>query len=242
MLDLIRTLSEDALAAATPVDATKSFYRALSSQGATYLQTRAYQRPHGLLTSKNHWEAGGFIARHARPDWVGSEAHNFICFTHNPLLEAIRRGLTRYRFSDFAPHDRREHAIYWDAMGEGDIAEALCVTAYGHDRRIASLHIGFDRRKFADDEANAIQIAGMMLAEKLVSTALVGPTTVSRPKLSPRERDALNYVAEGKTDWEIGMIFGVSETTARFHVDNARRKLGGVNRTHAVARFLASDR
>ena len=48
-------------------------------------------------------------------------------------------------------------------------------------------------------------------------------------------------MAEGKTDWEIGTIMGVSEATARFHVDNARRKLGAVNRAQAVACYVAAN-
>lgn len=60
------------------------------------------------------------------------------------------------------------------------------------------------------------------------------------PRLTSRERDALTWVAEGKSDWEIGVILGLSETTVRFHVDNARRKLGAVNRIHAVAKLLAA--
>ncbi|WP_397417835.1 LuxR C-terminal-related transcriptional regulator [Phenylobacterium sp.] len=60
----------------------------------------------------------------------------------------------------------------------------------------------------------------------------------TEPRLTARERGVLTWVAEGKSDWEIGMILGLSETTVRFHVDNARRKLGAANRTHAVARFL----
>ncbi len=34
------------------------------------------------------------------------------------------------------------------------------------------------------------------------------------------------------------MILGVSEATARFHVDNGRRKLGAVTRAQAVARMV----
>ena len=36
----------------------------------------------------------------------------------------------------------------------------------------------------------------------------------------------------------VAVILGVSEATARFHVDNARRKLGAVNRAQAVARLI----
>ena len=49
---------------------------------------------------------------------------------------------------------------------------------------------------------------------------------------------AAALVADGKTDWEISVILGVSEATARFHVDNGRRKLGAVTRAQAVARLV----
>ena len=61
-------------------------------------------------------------------------------------------------------------------------------------------------------------------------------------RLTARERDALSCGAEGKSDWEIAAILGLSETTVRFHVDNARRKLGAVNRAQAVARLLLGAR
>lgn len=61
-------------------------------------------------------------------------------------------------------------------------------------------------------------------------------------RLTARERDALSWVAEGKSDWEIAVILGLSETTVRYHVDNARRKLGAVNRAQAVARLLRGRR
>ncbi|MEW5686146.1 MAG: helix-turn-helix domain-containing protein [Pseudomonadota bacterium] len=71
------------------------------------------------------------------------------------------------------------------------------------------------------------------------ATALAVSSPQAAPtRLTPREQDALSWVAEGKSDWEISVILGLSEATVRFHVDNARRKLGAVNRAHAVARLL----
>jgi LuxR family transcriptional activator of bioluminescence operon len=56
--------------------------------------------------------------------------------------------------------------------------------------------------------------------------------------LSPRERECLLWVAEGKTSWEIGLILATSERTVNFHLRNASVKLGVSNRQHAVARAL----
>ncbi len=230
-------LVEPALAAPTAGQASALFHGAMERLGATYLQTRLYRRPAGLLTSESHWDAGGFIARYARPGWIGSAGFDHICFVQNPLLDAIRQGRTRYRFSDFAPHGERRFAPYWDAFGEAGIHDALCATAYGPDRRIASLHLGFDG-DVDGDMAAAVQLAGMALAERML--ALEPPSAAPPPPvLTRREHDAIAFVAEGKTDWEIAAILGVAEATARFHVDNARRKLDATNRAHAVARFLA---
>jgi LuxR family quorum sensing-dependent transcriptional regulator len=43
-----------------------------------------------------------------------------------------------------------------------------------------------------------------------------------------------------ESDWEISVILGVSEATARRPVDNPRRKLGAVNRAQAEARMAAA--
>ena len=57
--------------------------------------------------------------------------------------------------------------------------------------------------------------------------------------LTERELEVLRLVAAGKSEPELAAILGVSPYTARFHFDNARRKLDAVNRPHAVARLIA---
>ena len=52
--------------------------------------------------------------------------------------------------------------------------------------------------------------------------------------LTPRERECLQWVARGKTDFEIGIILGISARTARFHIENSKRKLGVASRVQAV--------
>ncbi|MEQ1510439.1 MAG: helix-turn-helix transcriptional regulator, partial [Sphingopyxis sp.] len=79
-------------------------------------------------------------------------------------------------------------------------------------------------------------LAGLMLTEHLLS---LSPEIAADPvRLTRRERDCLAFVAEGKTDWDISVILGLSSTTVRFHIDNARRKLGAVTRAHAVAKMV----
>lgn len=236
MLSQIMSHAEAAFASRTPEEASLNFFAALEGLGASYLQTRLYRRPSTTLTSASHWAAGGFITRVAPDAWPGSPAFDYVCLECNPLLTAIRESQTRYRFSDFAPRQDRSFDTYWDAMNEANIHDALCATSYAADGVIASLHLGFQDRDFEPEESFAIQMAGLVLTERLISLATPPPATPSR--LSARERDCLALAAEGKTNWEISVILGISEATVRFHIDNARRKLGAVNRAQAVARLV----
>ena len=53
--------------------------------------------------------------------------------------------------------------------------------------------------------------------------------------LSAREKEILFWLAEGKSNWDVSVILGISERTIRFHIKNVMKKLNAVNRTHAVA-------
>jgi len=55
------------------------------------------------------------------------------------------------------------------------------------------------------------------------------------PPLTGRELDALRWIANGKTAWEVGRIMGIAEPTVVYHLSNAMRKLGVSNRPQAVA-------
>lgn len=228
-------LADDVFTATTPEEASRRFFKAASRLGATYLQTRLYRRPVARLTSASHWAAGGFIARISPGHWPGSAAFNYVCFECNPLLSAIRENRTRYRFSDFARHGDPAYSAYWDALGEADIADALCATSYGGRGVITSLHLGFGERRIDADTARAVQMAGLILTERLMEFS--GGLEDDTPALSDRERDCLAFLADGRRDQEIADLLGITETTVRFHIDKARRKLGARNRTQAIARL-----
>lgn len=237
MLSRLMPRAEEIFRASTAEEASFRFFAAVEPLGASYLQTRVYRRPAAPLTSATHFAAGGVVTRIAPPKWPGSAAFKYICFDCNPLLAAIREGRTRYRFSDFAPRGERRFGRYWEALSEARIGDALCATSYGGEGKIASLHLGFPTPDIPSGEAVEFQLFGLLLTERLIG--LADPGGEPPVRLSERERDSLALVADGKTDWEISVIMAISESTARFHVDNARRKLGAVNRAQAVARLVS---
>jgi LuxR family quorum sensing-dependent transcriptional regulator len=54
-------------------------------------------------------------------------------------------------------------------------------------------------------------------------------------KLTLREIDILHYIAAGKTNWEIGMVLGITENTVKKTLQKILAKYQTSSRTHAVA-------
>lgn len=60
-------------------------------------------------------------------------------------------------------------------------------------------------------------------------------------RVTPREIDCLLWAAEGKSDWDIATILGISRFTVLKHIRSARDKLDAANRTHAVVKAIRQD-
>ncbi len=60
-----------------------------------------------------------------------------------------------------------------------------------------------------------------------------------RHALTQRERQILNWVSIGKTNWEISRIIDVSENTVKNHVQSIYKKLGVKNRTQAAGKAVS---
>lgn len=59
-----------------------------------------------------------------------------------------------------------------------------------------------------------------------------------RPKLTPREIEALKWTMAGKTAWEVGQVLSISERTVVMHLQNAMHKLDAPNKHQAVIKAL----
>jgi DNA-binding CsgD family transcriptional regulator len=155
-------------------------------------------------------------------------------------------------------HCRRQSVpIIWDQdtyveSGVGELWEHQA--HYGYRTGIAmALHLpegkhfllGVDRESPLPDDTEELQrlVADLQLfAVHAQDSAmrLLLPTTQQpdRPKLTPRELEALRWTMEGKTAWEAGVLLGISERTVVFHVNNAMHKLGCINKQQAVLKAL----
>lgn len=90
-----------------------------------------------------------------------------------------------------------------------------------------------DRHAASEMELMSLQFHAMLIYDRL--TVLTDRTETRKGgELSPRELECLRWIAKGKTSSEIGIILGLSENTINNYIVNACRKMGAVNRIHAV--------
>lgn len=66
-----------------------------------------------------------------------------------------------------------------------------------------------------------------------------GRTPEQAQMLSPREVDAMTFLAMGYSRAQVAATLSISEHTLRVYIESARFKLGALNTTHAVARALS---
>ena len=52
--------------------------------------------------------------------------------------------------------------------------------------------------------------------------------------LTPRETQILEWIASGKSDWQIGKILAISKKTVNYHAENLKRKFGVSTRIQVV--------
>jgi DNA-binding NarL/FixJ family response regulator len=122
--------------------------------------------------------------------------------------------------------------------------DVIAVTSFIEEARIrAALEAGATGYLLKDADASDVvdairaAVAGEVRLDPAVAAALVlslrTPPSTSE-SLTPREREVITLVAEGRTNREIGKRLGVAERTARTHVSNILAKLGLASRTQAA--------
>jgi LuxR family quorum sensing-dependent transcriptional regulator len=74
----------------------------------------------------------------------------------------------------------------------------------------------------------------MERAKELYKLRDIGAVMLLCP-LSPRQRQMMSYVAEGKSDWDIAHILRLAQSTVNEHIEKAKDALGVRTRAQAVA-------
>ena len=164
---------------------------------------------------------------------------------HDPArAQAILRAGSIYWRRVFA-HVREldQRAFVAGARAQG-FKDGVTTPIHGPQGCVAIMMFAADHKlEFDGEDEEALSHVAMALHQRvrrLTAAALVNQPETA--KLTPREVECLQWVLEGKTNWEIGVLTGVTARTVQFHLSNCARKLGSYNRVQAaVAALIRGD-
>ena len=167
------------------------------------------------------------------------------------LVQLHRAGQARRRLHEvLALHESMQAAIVLLEVDDR-IAFASSAARELLDRYLGENGVGLpeavaswlrERRRAATGEPLRIEAGGRALVVDLVDSALLLEEQQHIPRLTPREREIMDLVAEGRTNAEIAERLWVSPVTVRKHLENVYAKLGVHTRTAAAALIAGRSR
>lgn len=224
MLDIVERID----AATTVAEAAHALMTGLAPLGA--LSLAAHDVP---MVAKAMGGKAAAVASLTPTGYAGSAASKFLDI-NNPNPEAAKVLKRPFRWREASLPTRALYGAYWETLGAYGAIDGIAVPVYTPER-MTGVSMSFATSGWNPTERRAMEFACYAFVDKV---RILAPVPPDPPKLSQREKDCLSFVAEGKTDWEISVILGVSQHTSHQHVENARRKLGANTRAQAVARFV----
>ena len=155
----------------------------------------------------------------------------------NPVFRELRARTGSFVWSEIST-DQPDDLRWFRALEEFEMPNGMSIACHGPGGYLGWVSFTVERFDISPEDRRMISLAGLAFHDRARSLSGDLPFDGATGQISGRERDALAFVAEGKSDWEIGVILGVSQTTAHAHVENAKRKLGARSRAQAVARAV----
>jgi DNA-binding CsgD family transcriptional regulator len=158
----------------------------------------------------------------------------------DPIIARMKADPSPFRWADTyersSPAERRTMAL----LSELGHPDGLAVPIHGRHGVVAGVSIGTDKYELSPQDETTLHLASLYLHARMRALQFAGWSQPSRG-LTPRERECLEWVAAGKTDWEISQILSISEQTVHGYVQNAMTKLGARTRAQAVALAIQSS-
>lgn len=154
----------------------------------------------------------------------------------DPIVMAYMRKFQIQHFNDI----HRENKLrtgYWSLIRDFGMGEGYIHGVRNYERSQGSLFSFAGRRVLRNGRTEAIVNILVPHLHQTLARLIHGEHESRRPIaiLSPKEREVLKWMANGKSSWEISVLLGISRRTVKFHIENVMRKLDASTRAHAAA-------
>jgi LuxR family quorum-sensing system transcriptional regulator CciR len=167
-------------------------------------------------------------------------------FGDDPVLAACEKTAAAFLWSELPglmPMSARQADILKSAVSCG-LAEGFTVPVNVPGEFIGSCSFGLRTgRELPRNALPAAQYVGCFAFEaarriRRFELNLPGDAGADPRRLSQRQFDCLVLAAQGKSDWHIAQLLGISPDTVHQHIETAKRRYGVATRTQLVVRAL----
>jgi DNA-binding CsgD family transcriptional regulator len=124
---------------------------------------------------------------------------------------------------------------FFDEAAEVGIIKGMTVPIRLPESYPACVTVAAGKHDSIAEVRHTVHLLSMYFFEAVRRITVVG-LKHSGVSLSARETECLQWVAVGKSAWDISRLLGISESTVRFHFKNIRLKFGVSSITHAAVR------
>jgi DNA-binding CsgD family transcriptional regulator len=190
--------------------------------------------------------------------WVSADGEQYGCGTYPPdwVQHYVDKDYLRIDpvvigcFQRFHPVDwkrldwssRAARAFQLDAISNGIGNQGYSIPIRGPNGQFALFTLSHNCNDDEWAEFTKVNQRDLILIAHYFNRKALEMETGRKPEpakpLSPREVDALTYLAMGYGRGQVADMLSISEHTLRAYIESARFKLGALNTIHAVARAL----
>ena len=165
-------------------------------------------------------------------DWLNSYVGDGL-YVNDPILERSTRDLTPFTWAA-CPGKTRKTRQFIGMAADAGLAYGISASLVLGDGYHGAVSVCGDHS--ADEDHVLMSVYAMTSAMHALHVQNRAKETQNSTRLTQRELEVLRWMADGKTDWEIGGILSISENTVRFHTKHIFKKLQVNTRLHAAVK------
>lgn len=175
-----------------------------------------------------------------RPEWITHYAKKNL-HRIDPTIHISRRSIAPVDWQ-LLEHTAHFSSVFSQAPDFGVSDRGLTVPVRGPYGDVGLLSVTRDCtdaewQQLKKSNIGNLQVAAVHMHDNVIASDL-SMAALKRPTLSVREREILQWVAEGKSQQDIADILGISHRTVEVHLRSTRAKLAALTTAQAIGRAI----
>jgi LuxR family quorum sensing-dependent transcriptional regulator len=155
---------------------------------------------------------------------------------HDVVASSFRTRAASFRWSDLRIETAASKRVMQIASDDFSMKKGFAVPIFGLNGYEAGLSLAGPDLDDSNEANAAVELIAIYAFNQLTKLKNCGPRV--RPVLRPREREVMEWVAAGKTTWDISAILHISSDTVNKTISSAMLRLEVHTRAQAVSEAL----